>query len=197
MLVLRQPREHVGAERLGHRNGRPQLGLAGVGEPQQAAAPIASVDRALDESALFHAQQQRRRRVFELHGGSLALPMWLRDQTIGGLNLFLNGPSPLPYEDLRLLAQALADIATIAILQQRAVPRRETFVGQVHGALNNWMIIEHAKGVLCNRGTLTVTSLARSSPTPSRPPECWSSPAPHASDASRTQLRSVGLPEPN
>jgi len=84
-----------------------------------------------------------------------ALPMRLRDQTIGGLNLFRKDITPLPYEDLQL-GQALADIATIAILQHRAVARRETFVEQVHGALNSRVIIEQAKGALSHRGGLSV-----------------------------------------
>ena len=50
-----------------------------------------------------------------------AVPLRLRDQTIGGLNMFHALPSPVPGADQRL-AQALADVATIGILQQRVSP---------------------------------------------------------------------------
>jgi GAF domain-containing protein len=78
-----------------------------------------------------------------------ALPMLLRDQTIGTLNLFRTGAGPLSGEDLAL-GQALAAMATISILQERALTRTETVVEQFQGALNSRVIIEQAKGVLSN-----------------------------------------------
>jgi GAF domain-containing protein len=84
-----------------------------------------------------------------------ALPMTLRDQTIGALNLFLTGTSPLSGNDLAL-GQALADIATIAILQKRALERSETVVEQLQGALNSRVIIEQAKGALAYHGQINV-----------------------------------------
>jgi GAF domain-containing protein len=84
-----------------------------------------------------------------------ALPMRLRDQTIGGLNLFRTGVVPLSRDDL-LLGQALADIATIAILQQRTLERSETLTEQLQKALNSRVIIEQAKGALSHRGRLSV-----------------------------------------
>jgi GAF domain-containing protein len=84
-----------------------------------------------------------------------ALPMMLREQTIGALNLFLAGTSPLSGDDLAL-GRALADIATIAILQQRALARSETVVEQLQGALNSRVIIEQAKGALAYHGQIDV-----------------------------------------
>ncbi len=82
-----------------------------------------------------------------------ALPMRQRAQTIGGLNLFTAQPGPLPPEDLRV-GQALADVATIGILHERAIHRGEIITGQLQTALNSRVIIEQATGVLAERSGL-------------------------------------------
>jgi GAF domain-containing protein len=84
-----------------------------------------------------------------------ALPLRLRGQAIGGMNLFHTRPGPLPEADLRL-GQALADIATIGILQERAIRRGEVVTEQLQTALNSRVIIEQAKGVLAQSGDLTM-----------------------------------------
>nr|WP_264081671.1 GAF and ANTAR domain-containing protein [Gandjariella thermophila] len=84
-----------------------------------------------------------------------ALPMRLRAEIVGALNLFGAAATRLSEDDQRL-AQALADVATIGILQQRALSRRETIVEQLQGALNSRIIIEQAKGVLSERGHVDV-----------------------------------------
>jgi len=84
-----------------------------------------------------------------------ALPLRLRGQAIGGLNLFHTRPGPLPEADLRL-GQALADIATIGILQERAIRHGEVVTEQLQTALNSRVVIEQAKGVLAQQGTLTM-----------------------------------------
>jgi GAF domain-containing protein len=84
-----------------------------------------------------------------------ALPMLLREQTIGTLNLFRTGTTPLVGEDLTL-GQALADITTIAILQERALTHVEDVVEQLQSALNSRVVIEQAKGVLSIRGRVSV-----------------------------------------
>jgi GAF domain-containing protein len=76
-----------------------------------------------------------------------ALPLRLRGSAIGALNLFHREPGPLPPADLAL-AQALADVATIGILQERALRRAEVLTEQLQSALNSRVVVEQAKGVL-------------------------------------------------
>lgn len=79
-----------------------------------------------------------------------AIPMRLRDQVIGAMNLFLVRPGQLTQDDLDL-ARALADIATIGLLQQRAAQEQELLAEQLQGALTSRVLIEQAKGVLAER----------------------------------------------
>jgi len=84
-----------------------------------------------------------------------AVPLRLRDQVIGGLNLFMDSPHEVPPGD-RQLAQALADVATIGILQQRSLHRSHVLSEQLQNALTSRIAIEQAKGVLSERGELTL-----------------------------------------
>jgi GAF domain-containing protein len=79
-----------------------------------------------------------------------ALPMRLRDEVVGALNLFCARPGPLASAELRI-GQALADIATIGLLQQRNLRRSEILVEQLQAALNSRVVIEQAKGKLAER----------------------------------------------
>ena len=83
-------------------------------------------------------------------GAVYALPMRLRSDTIGALNLFHRDPDTITEATLRI-GQALADVATIAILQQRAAQAREELAQQLQTALNSRVIIEQAKGLLAER----------------------------------------------
>jgi hypothetical protein len=82
-----------------------------------------------------------------------ALPLRLRAERVGALNLFLSQPGPLPGPDVSV-AQALADVATIGILHQRVLTRSELVNQQLQTALNTRLIIEQAKGVLAERGSV-------------------------------------------
>lgn len=82
-----------------------------------------------------------------------ALPMRLRDDVIGTLNLFGSRPGPLDEADARV-GQALADVATIAILQERAIRHQELLAEQLQHALTSRVVIEQAKGILAERGNL-------------------------------------------
>jgi transcriptional regulator with GAF, ATPase, and Fis domain len=79
-----------------------------------------------------------------------ALPMRLRDQTIGALTLYRAARGPLDSEAAEL-AMAIADVATIGILHQRALHREELVCQQLQTALDSRIIIEQAKGVLAER----------------------------------------------
>ncbi len=76
-----------------------------------------------------------------------AIPLRLRGEAIGALNLFHRTPGALPDADLAL-GQALADVATIGILSERAIRHSEVLTEQLQVALNSRVIIEQAKGVL-------------------------------------------------
>jgi GAF domain-containing protein len=87
--------------------------------------------------------------------GVQALPMRLRGQTIGALNVFHTHTDRLNAHDTAL-AQALADIATIAIMQHRALASTELLAEQLQTALNDRIVIEQAKGLLAERGGLEI-----------------------------------------
>jgi hypothetical protein len=79
-----------------------------------------------------------------------ALPMRLRDEVVGAMNLFMGTPGRLSETGLRV-GQALADVATIGLLQERNLRHQEVLAEQLQGALNSRVVIEQAKGVLAER----------------------------------------------
>ncbi|MEV4177731.1 GAF and ANTAR domain-containing protein [Nonomuraea sp. NPDC049709] len=84
-----------------------------------------------------------------------ALPMRLRDQVIGAMNLFRSEPGELDGVTAAL-AQAMADIATIGLLQERALRESQVLVEQLQHALSSRVVIEQAKGMLGERHALPV-----------------------------------------
>jgi GAF domain-containing protein len=83
-------------------------------------------------------------------GSVIAIPLRLRSERIGALNLFRRGTGMMTDSDL-LVAQALADVATIGILHQRVLTRGALVNSQLQTALNSRVLIEQAKGVLAER----------------------------------------------
>ena len=88
------------------------------------------------------------------YAGVHAIPMRLRDQVIGTLNLFRTEPDGLD-PAVVVAATALVDVATIGILQERAVRQQEVMAGQLQLALNSRVLIEQAKGILAERLRVT------------------------------------------
>jgi GAF domain-containing protein len=77
-----------------------------------------------------------------------AFPLRLREQVIGTLNVF--GPEVGGGFDAGDVAvvRALADLAAIALLQERRISRGGALVGQLQNALNSRIVIEQAKGAI-------------------------------------------------
>lgn len=76
-----------------------------------------------------------------------AMPMRHHGETIGTLGLFGAAGDVLTKQELAVV-RGLADIATIGILQEQAMRRREVLTEQLQGALNSRVAIEQAKGTL-------------------------------------------------
>ena len=83
------------------------------------------------------------------------IPMRLRLNQIGALNLFSHRPGGLSDED-RNIAQAMADIATIGILQERAIHDGHVVATQLQTALESRIAIEQAKGILAEHASISV-----------------------------------------
>lgn len=83
-------------------------------------------------------------------GSVHALPLRLRGTVIGALNLFHVDAGEMRHADVEA-AQALADVATIAILSHRAVRESQILNEQLTYALNSRIVIEQAKGMVAER----------------------------------------------
>jgi GAF domain-containing protein len=81
---------------------------------------------------------------------AFALPLRLRDSTIGALNLFNVERTPTAEGDV-MVAQAFADLATISVLQTRAADEARRVTEQLSRALTSRILIEQAKGVIFER----------------------------------------------
>lgn len=79
-----------------------------------------------------------------------AIPLRLRGHVLGAMNLFQTEPVAMSPADVAV-AQALADVATIAVLQSRAARDSQMVADQLEEALNTRVAIEQAKGVMAER----------------------------------------------
>jgi transcriptional regulator with GAF, ATPase, and Fis domain len=79
-----------------------------------------------------------------------ALPMRLRSEVIGALNLFRTNPGVLSDTALRT-AQALVAVATIGLFHERSIRHQEILTEQLQTALNSRVVIEQAKGLIAER----------------------------------------------
>ncbi len=79
-----------------------------------------------------------------------ALPLRLRDTTIGALNLFSVDMAPMDERDV-IVVRAFADLATISLLQHRVTTEARVLNEQLSGALTSRIVIEQAKGTIAER----------------------------------------------
>lgn len=99
-------------------------------------------------------QMQRRWPSFAAAAGAqgfvsvLALPMRMRGETIGTLNMFGDRNSTAITDESLQVAQAMADVGTITILQDRVARQHELVAEQLQHALDSRVVIEQAKGIL-------------------------------------------------
>jgi GAF domain-containing protein len=84
-----------------------------------------------------------------------ALPLRLRGQVLGVLNLFCADRATLGDADVDL-GQALCDIAIVGLLQERAVREGQVLAEQLQAALNSRILLEQAKGALSERVRISV-----------------------------------------
>jgi transcriptional regulator with GAF, ATPase, and Fis domain len=84
-----------------------------------------------------------------------AVPLRLRDSVLGCLNLFMEVPVALSTAEVAL-AQALADVASIAIVQDQLTRQAAIREGQLQHALTSRIAIEQAKGMISERSGLTM-----------------------------------------
>ncbi|MGW6270056.1 ANTAR domain-containing protein [Streptomyces sp. NPDC055060] len=91
----------------------------------------------------------------------VTVPLRCRDTVVGALSLLRDRRSPLADSRLRL-AQALADTATICVLQQQVMQSQRTQIGRLQSSLESRISIEQAKGFLSNsRGCSADQALIR------------------------------------
>jgi GAF domain-containing protein len=87
---------------------------------------------------------------------ALALPLRLREATLGALNLLSVTRIPMGEADV-IVARAFADLATLSIVQHRAATEAQRLNEQLSGALTSRVSIEQAKGVISERASVDPT----------------------------------------
>lgn len=89
-----------------------------------------------------------------------ALPLRMRTTVLGAMNLFSAEPSSIG-EPAAHLARALADVASIAILQDHVIRTADVRAGQLQHALDSRVAIEQAKGMLSERANVDMDEAFR------------------------------------
>ena len=84
-----------------------------------------------------------------------AFPLRLRQQVVGSMGLFSATSTKVDPAEAQIM-QALADVATIGILQERTIRRSEIVTQQLQGALRSRVLIEQAKGVIAQQYAITI-----------------------------------------
>jgi GAF domain-containing protein len=84
---------------------------------------------------------------------ALALPLRLREVTLGALNLLSVTRAPMTGADV-IVARAFADLATLSIVQHRAATEAQRVNEQLSDALASRVVIEQAKGVISERADI-------------------------------------------
>jgi GAF domain-containing protein len=84
-----------------------------------------------------------------------AVPLRVRTDVIGALNLFRGSDEPFTGAEMEI-AQAMAEMAAIGLIQERAARERNLLTSQLQAALNSRVIIEQAKGMISEYLTMTV-----------------------------------------
>lgn len=106
------------------------------------------------------AQEENRWPAFALQATAAgfrsvhAFPLRLRRDVIGALGVFSNATGDLDAEDARVV-QVLADVATIGLMQERALQRGTQLTEQLEAALNSRVVIQQARGVLAQLHGIT------------------------------------------
>jgi len=116
-----------------------------TGRPVDCAELAAATDR----WPLFAAEARRAG-----FGSVHALPMRLRNETVGALNLFHIEPGAMRESHARI-GQAMVDVATIGLIQVEVGQRKAILISQLQAALDKRVVIEQAKGVLAAHRGIT------------------------------------------
>jgi GAF domain-containing protein len=85
-----------------------------------------------------------------------AFPLRLRQQVIGAMNVVGTTKGSDFHDTDVAVMQALADVASIGLIQERAIRRGEVLTEQLQGALNSRVVIEQAKGAVAQARGLSV-----------------------------------------
>ena len=85
-----------------------------------------------------------------------AVPLRFRDTVVGALNLFHNEPGTVDADSLAVV-QAMADVATIGLVQQRELHRAHSVQAQLQHALHSRVTIEQSKGIIFEQASVTMS----------------------------------------